>query len=73
MDIEGESIRVTGRPNVDRVTITISESCEITVASHDAIQFALLLLNVASTVYQDHLGLATVGPPAAGVSGERVM
>ena len=65
MTIEGECVRITGRPDIDRVTITIGETCEITLPAHEAMQFALLLLNIASTVYREHLGAGVTALPAA--------
>lgn len=72
MIIEGEPVRITGRPDVDRVTVTIGEGCEICIPAYDAIQFALVLLNVASTVYQEHLGAVTT-PPSRRTRAQRVM
>jgi hypothetical protein len=51
MLVEGESVRITGQPDVDRVTIAIGEACEITLPSGEAMQFALLLFRVASAAY----------------------
>lgn len=70
--IEGELVLVTGRPDVDRVTISLGRSCEITIAAGDATQFALLLYQVAATVHQEHLAAALQPKPAQSVS-ERVM
>ena len=71
IQVEGESVRITGHPDVERVTIAIGEACEITLGAVEASQFALLLLNVASTVQREHLGAAS--HPAPDVGTERVM
>jgi hypothetical protein len=70
MIIEGVDVRITSHPDVDRVTITIGEGCEIALAAYEAIQFALLLLNVASDTYRAHLGAGEKVPAAPG---QRVM
>jgi len=71
MEVEGERVRITGHPDVGRLTIAIGEACEITLGAFEAAQFALLLLNVASTVQREHLGAAS--HPAPDVGTERVM
>jgi hypothetical protein len=71
--IEGELVLVTGRPDVGRVTISLGESCEITIAAEDASQFALLLYHVASTVHREHLGAAASQSAPARPVSERVM
>jgi hypothetical protein len=70
MSIDGVDVRITSHPDADRVTITIGEGCEITLAAYEAIQFALLLLNVASETYRAHLG---AGQTAPALGTERVM
>ncbi len=51
MIVQGEQVRITGQPDVDRVTIAIGEACEIRLPSDEAMQFACLLFSVASQVY----------------------
>jgi len=71
MTIQGECVRITGRPDVDCVTITIGETCEITLPAHEARLFALLLRKVAVTVHREHLGAGMTALPVA--PAERVM
>jgi len=60
MIIGGESVRITGQPDVDRVTIAIGDACEITLPATEAMQFGLLLFRAASAVYVERQR-----PPAA--------
>ncbi len=51
INVQGEQVRITGQPDVDRVTVAIGEACEITLPSEEAMQFACLLFRVAGSVY----------------------
>ncbi len=75
MIVQGEQVRITAQPDADRVTIAIGEACEITLPSSEAMQFALLLFRIASTVYVERQRPQTTAHPAvpARLASERVM